>query len=800
MLKPATPANEVARLQKLRQYRVLDTLPEPGFDALTALAAHIVGVPIALVSLVDTDRQWFKSRYGLDAPETPRDVSLCGHVVASEVPLVVSDAHLDGRFADNPLVTGEPRLRFYAGVPLRTPDGFVLGTLCAIDREARQLSPHQEELLALLARQVVDQLELRRHALLLEANQERLQSELRKTHDVASRLQSILASSNLSIIETTPTGMIREFNAAAERMLGYPADEIVGKTSPAMFHVLDEVVTRAAELTKELGVTIEPGFEAFIAKARLGSADERDWTYVRKDGTHFPVHLSITARRALSGEVTGYIGIAGDISDRKRIERLQSEFISTVSHELRTPLTSIRGALGLVAGGVTGDLPKEAQEYIEIALSNSDRLVRLINDILDIEKMQSGSMEFRMRATELGEAIRSAIAANEAFASTHRVRLQLSSAIPPGEVLVDPDRLAQVLTNLISNAAKFSPADGVVELSVEQAAGFMRVNIRDHGPGIPDEFRGRIFQRFAQADASSTRQKGGTGLGLSISKAIVEKMRGHIGFEAAPGGGTVFFFELPWLHAVDQADAATQSTARVLVCEDDPDVSRVLEKLLTTAGYAVHLAPTLERARRLLAMHRYDVITLDVVLADGDGTTLIGEVRAAEATRLTPIVVLSGSAGSLGQAALMVSDVILKPFAESRLLTAVQNAVSSCRSDSPRLLHVEDDEDIRRIVKRTLPPSWVVTSAGSVQAAKKALSEIAFDVVLLDLSLPDGTGHELIGLVGLAQVIIFSATDASADLSRQVAAALVKSRANPVDVRDTIIALIARARTQRRPS
>ncbi len=1094
MKKPETPANEAARLAKLNEYRVLDTLPEPAFDALTALAAHIAGVPVALVSLVDADRQWFKSRYGLDAPQTPRDVSFCGHVVASEAPLIVEDARLDERFADNPLVTGEPRVRFYAGLPLRTPDGFVLGTLCAIDRDARTLTAEQHELLALLARQVVDQLELRRHAILLNAQQALLRSDLRETADLASRLKSILANANLSIIEATPTGVIREFNDTAERMLGYRADEVVSKTTPLIFHLFDEVVARAAELSNELGERVEPTFDAFVAKAKRGLADERDWTYVRKDGTRFPVHLSVTARRDLTGQIIGYIGIAADltarreaaealrqrtallklgaevahaftaydtlpqmlqacaeaivtnldaafariwtykasenmlelkasaglythidgphgrvpvgqfkigliaqerlphltnnvlddprvsnqewarregmvsfagyplvlgdglmgvlamfsrhqlppsvidalsvvathaavgierkeadlrlresearsrsiiesavdgvviiddhghidhtnpaverlfgypaaelrgrhidvlmhsteraqgneelthdsatferlkrggtrevtglrkdgspfegeltvsqfrieertyftgvvrdISDRKRIERLQSEFISTVSHELRTPLTSIRGALGLVAGGVTGELPNEAREYLDIAMSNSDRLVRLINDILDIEKMQSGNMEFRLRSTDLGDAIRACIAANDAFASAHRVKLQLSPDVPSGEVLVDPDRLAQVITNLISNAAKFSPPDGVVEVSVERRGAQLRVNIRDHGPGIPQEFRSRIFQRFAQADASSTRQKGGTGLGLSISKAIIEKMHGQIGFEPAAEGGTVFFFELPWLHPVASIEVEHDGPC-VLVCEDDPGVSRVLSKLLNSAGYRVHVAPTLERARRLLALHRYQVITLDVMLADGDGTELIGEVRAAETTRLTPIVVVSGSLGSLGQAAVMVSDVVHKPFDEMRLLTAVQNAVASCRSDNPRLLHVEDDLDICRIVKRTLPPEWTVVAAESVQAAKKALSDSAFDVVLLDLSLPDGNGQELIGLVGHAQVIIFSAMDASTELARRVAAALVKSRSNPIDVRDTIISLIARARLPRSAS
>jgi len=361
-------------------------------------------------------------------------------------------------------------------------------------------------------------------------------------------------------------------------------------------------------------------------------------------------------------------------------------------------------------------------------------------------------------------------------------------------VLVDPDRLAQVLTNLISNGAKFSPAEAAVELAVAKVGERFRVTVRDHGPGIPDEFRGRIFQRFAQADASNTRQTGGTGLGLSISKAIVEKMHGRIGFEPAPGGGTVFFFELPYLPPVVAAEAESPRVGRVLVCEDDPDAARVLERLLTQSGFAVHLTPTLERARRLLAGHRYDAVTLDLMLADGDGSALIHELRADEATRLTPIIVVSGSNNRLGQAAIMVSDVLLKPFDEQRLLAAVRNAVAACQSTSPRLLHVEDDDDIRRVVRRTLPEAWTVIAVGTVAAAKEALAGAAFDLVLLDLSLPDGEGDELVGLVGRAQVIIFSASDASSELSRRVAGALVKSRSNPMDVRDAIVSLLGKHR------
>ena len=608
---------------------------------------------------------------------------------------------------------------------------------------------------------------------------ERKETEARLRESEA-RSRSIIDTAVDAVIAIDEHGIVAHANPSVERLFGFTPSEIIG----------ENVNVLMASPDREQHDQYLASYAATGIRKVIGIG--REISGARKDGSVFPAELSVS-EFFIDGKKY-FTGVVRDISDRKRVEQLQSEFVSTVSHELRTPLTSIRGALGLVSGGITGELPKEAKEYIDIALSNSDRLVRLINDILDMEKMQSGSMDFRLESAELRAAIQSAVTSNESFASAHRVRLSLVSAIPAGEVLVDPDRLAQVLANLISNAAKFSPPGAAVELSVERIAQRFRVSVRDHGPGIPDEFRGRIFQRFAQADASSTRQKGGTGLGLSISKAIIERMRGTIGFAPAEGGGTVFFFELPYLPPVAAGEVAATSLGRVLVCEDDPDAARVLEKLFTSSGFEVHLAPTLERARRLLRTHHYDAVTLDLVLADGDGATLIGELRSAPATEFTPIIVVSGSNSRLGPAAIMVTDIVLKPFDEVRLLTAVKNAVTTCHAATPRLLHVEDDADIRRIVRRTLPESWTVVAAESIQAAKNALASAAFDVVLLDLTLPDGAGDELISLVGRAQVIIFSATDASAELARRVSGALVKSRSDPAQLRDTIISIISRAR------
>lgn len=314
------PANESARLLKLAEYQLLDSTAEPAFDALTELAAEVARAPIALVSLVDRDRKWFKSRVGLALREVPRGHSFCAHVALTELPLFVRDAAKDARFAQNPLVAGPTGVRAYAGFPLRTPDGFVLGTLCVMDVKARAFTAHQKDLLRKLAHQCVDQLEWRRQRLLGRTRQHELMAELRQTSDVASRLESILASANLAIIETTPDGVIREFNPAAERMLGYEASEVIGKATPALFHVADEVALRAQALGLELGLPAETGFGALVARTRSGVADEYECTHVHKDGTHFPVHLSLTARRDAAGQIVGYLGVVSDWSAHRSVE------------------------------------------------------------------------------------------------------------------------------------------------------------------------------------------------------------------------------------------------------------------------------------------------------------------------------------------------------------------------------------------------------------------------------------------------------------------------------------------------
>jgi signal transduction histidine kinase len=262
-------------------------------------------------------------------------------------------------------------------------------------------------------------------------------------------------------------------------------------------------------------------------------------------GHPVPISLSIHVHRNDERKIIFYSTIGRDISAYKEIDQLKGEFISTVSHELRTPLTAIRGSLGLLEGGIAGELPDMAREMVTIALENSERLIRLVNDLLDLEKMNSGKMELRKAPHDISHLIANAVRDLSATAQAAGITIVIerSSLI---QLNVDGDRITQVLVNLIGNAIKFSPENSIVEIgTVELATSNVRVHVRDHGAGIARDDLDRLFRKFSQVDASANRRRGGTGLGLAISKMLVELHAGTIGVSSELGKGTTFWFELP---------------------------------------------------------------------------------------------------------------------------------------------------------------------------------------------------------------------------------------------------------------
>jgi PAS domain S-box-containing protein len=347
-----------------------------------------------------------------------------------------------------------------------------------------------------------------------------------------------------AMVLTDGAGRIVLVNAKTERLFGYARGELIGNT----IEVLLPERLREGHVRTRREFTLNP------VPRRIGA--DRNLLGLRHDGREFPIEIGLyPIQRDRNATV---LSVIVDNAEGERTDRLKDEFVSTVSHELRTPLTSIAGSLGLLIGGAAGPLPEPALRLIRIAQNNSQRLVRLINDILDIEKIESGQIVFNFQRLSTRALVEQVIDANRGYADGFRVRVRLDEAAAAGEVYADPDRLSQVIVNLLSNAIKFSPPDGEVDVAIKEDRASVRVAIRDRGNGIPNEFRPRIFEKFAQADVTDARKKGGTGLGLSIVKQIVTRLGGTVAFADAPGGGTAFYFDLPAWQQVAAAEIDTE--------------------------------------------------------------------------------------------------------------------------------------------------------------------------------------------------------------------------------------------------
>ena len=423
-----------------------------------------------------------------------------------------------------------------------------------------------------------------------------------------ARQEAIFSSPLIGILTLNESGSIESLNGAAERMFGGTADALVRRNFGCLvdFGGVDDIATAAR-----------------LRQLATQDGEHRELVGRRRDGSTFPIDFALA--EVPLGRRRIFVVFVRDNSKRKRNERVKDEFVATVSHELRTPLTSIAGSLGLLIGGAAGPLPPGAARLLKIAYSNSQRLVRLINDILDIEKIESGRATFDLKPVDLRALVEQAIEANRGFADGFGVRMRLDPHPASAVVRADADRIIQIVTNLLSNAIKFSPVGEEVVVAVEHRGAVARVCVCDRGPGIPDSFKSRIFEKFAQAETSGVRQKGGTGLGLNIVKQIVDHHGGTVGFEPAPGGGTVFYFELPCVAERALCAAAaepmpagpgTAARPRILHVDDDRDILHVVAEALR-ADAEVISASSIKEARRALADGGVDLAVIDLVLADG---------------------------------------------------------------------------------------------------------------------------------------------------------------------------------------
>ena len=404
-------------------------------------------------------------------------------------------------------------------------------------------------------------------------------------------------------------------------------------------------------------------------------------------------------------------------------------------------------------------------------------------------------MTFEPRAMALRPLIEQSIDSSGGYLVDRNVQIVLDDRVPGATALIDPDRLHQVTVNLLSNAIKYSPQGGKVAVRLTRQAGMIRISVIDHGPGISKAFQSRIFGKFEQADSSDSRQMGGTGLGLSIVKAIVERLGGAVSFDTGPDSGTSFHVDLPEQEGrrLQEADphGDRKAARRVLIVEDEADIAGIIALALQQDGLQGDIAPDIETAKDLLASNRYVAMTLDIKLAGQSGLTLYEHLRTTANGLDLPVIVVSAfideARKSLNGSALGVVDWLEKPIDMDRLRAAIEKIKVGAFERMPMVLHVEDDEDVLKVMSAGLGPDIAITFARNVQEARFELQQKHFDLVILDLTLPDGSGADLLSVIpSETAVIIFSASEVDEHLATKVAAAMTKTKTSEIAIAELV--------------
>jgi len=606
-------------------------------------------------------------------------------------------------------------------------------------------------------------------------------------------LNTIVNNISDAIITIDAKGIIHTVNTTVEDMFGYSEIELIGKN----INIL-------------MGKPYREMHDAYLARyLRTGKTrvigKARELEALRKNGEHFEIELFI---HDIGVDVEHrFLGIIRDISQRKHLDKIKSEFVSTVSHELRTPLTSIKGALGIINSEVLGELPPKLKNLTQLAHKNTERLILLVNDLLDVEKIQAGKIDLNFSKVNLTAVVKESIATNQTYASQLKVGIELADFGKDYFVKGDSNRLLQVMANLISNAAKYSPANEVIKITLTRCDNLVQVSVSDNGDGIPPEYRSKIFQKFSQIDASDRRQKGGTGLGLNITKAIVEYHGGTIDFISEVNKGATFFFKLPLWEAITETVALKElseplkqnrkNAGTILVLEDDPDIAALLTLMLEQHQFKVISCGLAAHAKQLLITQPFDLITVDIRLPDQDGLSFIKELRKDNQFKDLPIVIVSAEANLVKNqnitSGLHVIDWIEKPINQHRLLNSIDLTLLKHKQHS-KILYIEDDADLAKIMTSLLGDEITVISVTTLEAAKETLQQEEFDLVILDIGLPDGTGLDILPVLQsyatITPVIIFSGNNITTDIINKVDAALIKSQATNDELIKTIKRLI----------
>lgn len=579
-------------------------------------------------------------------------------------------------------------------------------------------------------------------------NKHELEAQKSSLQEQETYIRTILEHLTESIIVTDKLGQIEFVNKEAQSLFNHPNNEYLKKH--IKFFIPDINIEEITEGSK--------------------------YDFQNRDENGNVIYLEIECNSIEINNNRLLVFIISDITKDKELSDLKNQFISMVSHELRTPLTSIRGALGLISGGKLGEVPEKVKGLINIAGNNSIRLVNLINDILDMEKIKAGKMDFIFTEYEIMPLVEETVNFNQSYAKQHNVEYKIVKRLDDALANIDKDRFVQVLTNLLSNAAKFSTPNETVEISVEKINCSIRISVTNKGSGIPESAHSKIFESFSQVDSTDSRSKGGSGLGLNISKSLIQKMGGNINFKSTPNETTTFYFDLPEIQT-------GQTKEKVLICEDCESTAFCIKKMFEKIGYNVDIAHNAKEAQELLKNNDYKLMSLDILLPDKDGLSLLAEIRQENHTKHLPVIIIS--ARKKDEHPLINEHEIVawleKSFDINDLEKSINALMKKQNKNKVKILHVEHDRDILEIISSTLKDSAHMTTAETLADAEALLKKNFFDIIILDYRFPNGVCDNLIHYIKNshnkhANLIIFSAYELKSTILEQVDLAIFKTK------------------------
>ena len=619
---------------------------------------------------------------------------------------------------------------------------------------------------------MVQALQMRERELALALSESR---ELASVTSESRRRVEAAHADLLATLETIPAALMIFNPDGSVRLRNRAATDVFG-IEPQSRSLRENYWSRFKRIAKD-GTPIPPDQWISARALRGETARNEELEIHHPDGRVFPILASGAPLRNDLGHVAGAVVAFQDISRLREVDRMKDEFVSIVSHELRTPLTSIRGSVQLVLDEADSVPDPEHRKLLQIALNNCERLVRIINDILDVSKIESGNLTLRRKAVHVADLVRQSIDVVAPPARNANVKLEVKVPANLKPIMVDPDRIVQALVNLLSNAVKFAPVGSTVTTTVTGSDHMVTIAVADRGEGIAPENLNRLFQKFQQVDSSSSRRKGGTGLGLAISKALVEQHGGRIFVDSELHRGTRFSITLPTASSeeaasiaptvVDDGGSARLVVRRVLIVDDDDDFRALMKTQLSHAGYVVFDARDSASAIQIARSARPDVITVDLLMPGIDGWSFIDQLRQEEGLADIPIVVVSGASDAKTDVRLPIDvSVVAKGEGHDRLLREISLALSGRRGAT--ILVAEDDEDLRGVLTASLSRNGhSVIQARDGAEALAAIERDQVDLLVLDLVMPNIDGFEVLARLKHSRkgvtipVIVVTGTDRS---------------------------------------